>query len=146
MSWTYDYRLTSYGRSVLERYRHCAPWFSTIIIPFDTFSTANQQLPPLIMDECTDDLLLVECTLNFQNDATVLVQDNDQYVWCQSNRPAMLAAVAGTTNQVAALRPLPIEYFLRANNKLLWTFRNGPTPQTVDRMLTIRGFRLKDKK
>ena len=135
-----------YGEEVLRRYRVRLPYWNTITIPFASFTGASAITNTIVMDECTDDLLILDVAVNFSNSGVdFLIKDNTQYAWNQNDAFAPIGTIAGFTNQVMPVLPLPIEFFLPMNNKLLWQFRNAPlSPTATDQKLTVRGVRLKN--
>lgn len=143
----FAFTYSKYGQRVLDQYNKHLPYWNTITIPFATFSTAFAITNTIVMDECTDDLLLLDVGVNFTNRfVDFLIKDNTQYAWCQNDQFTPIGTIAGFVSQVMPVLPLPMEFFLPANNKLLWQFRNSPTsPTTTDQQLTVRGLRLKDR-
>lgn len=135
-----------YGEEVLKKYRKRLPYWNTITIPFATYSAASAITNTIVMDECTDDLLILDVGVNFINRfVDFLIKDNTQYAWCQNDQFTPIGTIAGFVSQVMPVLPLPIEFFLPKNNKLQWQFRNSASsPTTTDQQLTVRGIRLKD--
>lgn len=138
---------TPYGEKILNMYDRALPYFNTLTIPFADFQGASAVTNPITMDECSDDLLIQEIGVNFSNRLVDFkVQDNLQYVWTQQDNFCPISVIAGFATQVMPILPLPIEYFIQANNQLTWQFRNAPTGmETSNRSLVCRGLRLKDR-
>jgi hypothetical protein len=141
------YQLTDYGKGIVAKYGRQMPWIGTITIPFATISSASQKTSEIPTDECTDDVLILEMGVNFLNALVrLIITDNSQYQWMQNNVFAPIHTIAGAATQVMPILPIPIEYFLPKNNRLFFTFQNASaSPETVDRFLTVRGIRLRDR-
>lgn len=142
----FAFSFSKYGEKILDRYNKHLPYWNTITIPFASFQAASAITNTIVMDECTDDLLILDVGVNFSNRlVNFLVKDNTQYAWSQEDRFTPISTIAGFATQVMPVLPLPIEFFLPKNNKLQWQFQNSASsPTTTDQLLTIRGLRLKD--
>lgn len=141
------YQLTEYGKHIVAQYTRQMPYLLTVTIPFATYQSASAQTNQFTSDEATDDVLITEIGVNFLNALVrISIVDNSQYQWMQNNTFAPIHTIAGAATQVSPILPIPIEYFLPKNNRFTFQFINASSsPETVDRYLTMRGIRLKDR-
>lgn len=142
------FQLTPYGQQIVSQYQGVVPEILTVTIPFSQYQSANATTNTLSSDEVTDDILVLEFGVDFLNALVkMLIQDNTGYFWNENQQFAPVHALAGAATQVMPIIPIPIEYFLPANSRLKFQFKNASSsPETVDRFLTIRCLRLKTKK
>ena len=137
---------SKYAQEIFDKYRGLLPFWNTITIPFASFTAASAITNTIVMDEVTDDVMILGFTVDFSaTRIEFLVKDNTQYAWCLNDVFTPLAAIAGFSTQVMPVLPMAIEFFLPRNNKIQWQFRNDETsPLTTDQQLTAVGIRLKD--
>lgn len=135
--------LTQYGQKILDQYEEYRPEFQALPIGFT--GVASEPKGPIPSIPLDDDFLLTDLRVSFTNvDVLVAVSNSNGVFWQQD--PFSIAALAANPDTVVPILPLQIEYLIKQQNKIFFTFTNAAASPVTGGYIYLRGIRLLKKK